>query len=145
MTLHSALPERFQRRVTVQDDGCWSWDTTNSIGYGEFMQNRVGYYAHRFAYEAMVGPIPEGLVIDHLCRNRRCVNPAHMEPVTRGENVLRGISVPAQNARKTHCSRGHAYDEANTHITPRGSRSCRACWRIDNAQRRARQATEAAA
>ena len=82
--------------------------------------------AHRAAYEVRIGPIPDGMVIDHLCRNRACINPAHMEPVTNRENVLRGTGPSAQHARKTHCNYGHAYDDQNT-MHRRGRRHCRKC------------------
>jgi hypothetical protein len=92
--------------------------------------------AHRAFYMELVGPIPDGLTIDHLCKVRNCVNPDHLEPVSRGENTLRGNSPHAQNARKTHCLNGHLYDEQNTYITPRGERACRACHRMWKALRR---------
>ncbi len=97
--------------------------------------------AHRFAYELLVGPIPDGLVIDHLCRVRHCVNPAHMEPVTRWENTLRGGSFSAVAARQTHCVNGHPFDEENTHVDRRGFRRCRAC----NRERLRRRAMESRA
>jgi hypothetical protein len=85
--------------------------------------------AHRAFYEHHVGTIPDGLTIDHLCKVRRCVNPDHLEPVTRGVNVLRGDTITAANVRKTHCPRGHAYDEENTYTSKRGMRHCKACQR----------------
>ena len=83
---------RFWSKV-AKSEGCWNWtSTTNGRGYGTFRVGRVKVYAHRFAYETTVGPIKEGLVVDHLCRNPRCVNPAHLEPVTHLENVRRGLA-----------------------------------------------------
>lgn len=94
--------------------------------------------AHRYAYEHFIGPIPEGLQVDHLCRVRNCVNPDHLEAVTCRENVLRGDGVAAANARATHCPQGHAYDEANTYTWTNGGRHCRACARIKTREQRAR-------
>lgn len=93
-------------------------------GYG-----RVGYkLAHRIAYEQAVGDIPKGLYIDHLCRNRGCVNPNHLEPVTLVENVMRGVSPHALNAKKTHCSKGHEFTFSNTYQRKdRTARECRIC------------------
>jgi hypothetical protein len=85
---------------------------------------------HRVAYELLVGPIPEGLELDHLCRNTRCVNPEHLEPVTGRENLMRAVSSwAAKNAAKTHCPQGHPYDEENTKVKRDGGRACRACGR----------------
>lgn len=111
---------------------CWMWTASlRADGYGQF---RIGgradgrtVRAHRVAYELLIGPIPEGLVIDHLCRNRACVNPDHLEPVTHKVNVLRGEGVSAKAARATSCPYGHAYDKANTYWRRDGRRYCRAC------------------
>lgn len=93
-------------------DECWGWLAhRNPKGYGRFSVTRTHHVqAHRFAYEQEVGPIPTGLTLDHLCRNRGCVNPAHLEPVTNRENVLRGETLPALNIRKTRCPNGHVLE-----------------------------------
>ena len=111
---------------------CWLWtDAPNSDGYGIFYESskrRLG--AHRFAYELLKEPIPARLQLDHLCRNRICVNPAHLEPVTNRINVLRGEGFAAVNAAKTHCPQGHEYTPENTYVYPKtGGRVCRACNR----------------
>lgn len=134
------LPERFWAKVDkTHPSGCWVWTAALCNGYGMFGFN--GMRAHRLAYIELVGEIPAGLVIDHLCRNRACVNPAHMEPVTNRENILRGVGIVAQCAAKTHCPKGHPYDEANTWMSKAGSRHCRTC---KNAKDRARRAAAAA-
>lgn len=126
----------FWEKVAVGDpDECWPWlSYRNRGGYGCW-QPRIGYkvMAHRHAYEDKVGPIPEGLVIDHLCRNRACCNPAHMEPVTIGENVMRGETLSAALARRTECPQGHAYTPENTKRNSGGHRECREC---DKARKR---------
>jgi hypothetical protein len=108
-------------------NGCWLWaGYVNERGYARLTYRGKIYRAHRFSYEAFVGEIPEGLVLDHLCRERSCVNPEHLEAVTNKENILRGVGPSAKNAKKTHCPRGHEY--AYTDKT--GSRVCRECERI---------------
>lgn len=124
--------DRFWAKVDRSGD-CWEWLAhRNWGGYGRFWWGgRLGQ-AHRFAFQLTHGPIPLGLTIDHLCRNRGCVNPAHLEAVSMRENTLRGIGGPANNARKTHCYLGHPLDEANTTIYERDGkpvRRCRACHR----------------
>lgn len=126
----------FEARVE-RSDGCWLWrGSVTANGYGTIkIGGRAGVrlYAHRLAYELFVGSIPARLELDHLCRNRRCVNPAHLEPVTRSENTLRGNApamLGALNGAKTHCKQGHPFDAVNTRHRPTGGRSCRACARI---------------
>lgn len=92
----------------VCENGCWEWvGNTDSQGYGRLTNRatRKMAGAHRFMYERLVGPVPAGLTLDHLCRNRACCNPSHLEPVTHRENALRGVSFAAVNARKTHCAK----------------------------------------
>jgi hypothetical protein len=119
-----ALAEPFWPKVDTTAGAleCWPWlGTMKGNGYGMLVVRRVKHLAHRFAYELLVGPIPAGLQLDHLCRNRRCVNPAHLEPVTARENTIRG------KALITACPRGHAYTPENTDVRRNGHRSCREC------------------
>lgn len=132
-----ALPPRFWAKVRVAESGCWEWMASKgSNGYGRFGDGwkKSPKLSHRASYEALTGPIPDGLVIDHLCRNRGCVNPDHLEPVTIGENVRRGDS-GALGRNKTHCPHGHAYTPANTWIASSGGRACRECHRIAGRRR----------
>ena len=129
---YAAADVRFWNRV-LKTAGCWEWQGNRRIsGYGRLQVEGRETQAHRFAYELLIGPIPDGLDIDHLCRNRGCVNPAHMEPVTPTENTLRGVGAAAINARKTHCIRGHPFNLLNT-VYRQGFRQCRTCeekrWR----------------
>lgn len=118
--------------VEAADTGCWEWQRSLfPNGYGYIKHDGRGRGAHRVAYEVLVGPIPEGLELDHLCRNRRCVNPEHLEPVTKAVNQQR------QGAEKTHCPRGHEYTPENTYRRPgENVRNCRACHREKQAARR---------
>ncbi len=122
-------PTRFWAKVNKTSDyGCWLWTASkDSNGYG-FFSNPGGrtpkmVRAHRLAYEMKNGPIPVGLVIDHICRTPACVNSDHMEVVSPAENTLRGIGPTAAQARRTHCPLGHIYDYAY----PDGRRGCRKC------------------
>ncbi len=134
--LHKRKPilERFWSHVE-KTETCWLWcGAVQNKGYGCFARGRQRL-AHRFAYENMVGIIPEGLTIDHLCRNHRCVNPSHLEVVTRKENILRGNGIAAINHRKTYCLHGHPFDETNTHVRESGFRQCRTCDNLSHKKR----------
>ena len=109
--------------------GCWNWlGQQSTTGYGRLKKGKSWTRAHRYSYELFVGDIPEGLVIDHLCRNTLCVNPEHLEAVTMRENVLRGVSPAAQYARRESCSKGHELSGDNLYLS-RGARICKACKR----------------
>lgn len=125
---------RFWKKVNKDaPGGCWLW-TASCVadGYGQFNKgSKQMVRAHRFAYEACVGPIPDGLTLDHLCRVRGCVNPAHLEPVSMRVNIMRGQSSGAVNARKTHCIHGHEFTPENTQTSQsRGWRRCLTCFRV---------------
>ena len=137
-----APAERVLRRVSTREpDECWKFlGSTDKNGYGQVGVKIDGKAttrrAHRLVYEFLVGPIPDGLVIDHLCREPGCVNPAHLEAVTPRENIMRGEGVAAKHAATSHCPQGHLYDEGNTYIHPMGKRYCRTCARERMARKR---------
>lgn len=124
--------ERFSEKVRAAANGCMEWTAyVGENGYGRFYVDGRGALAHRWSYQFHVGSIPEGLVIDHLCRNTRCVNPDHLEPVTTAENVRRGSGPAIAVARYraiTRCPQGHPYTDENTYLGGRG-RTCRTCKR----------------
>lgn len=125
---------------------CWIWTAgLNAYGYGAFNTPGFQWKAHRFAYELLVGRIPEGKQLDHTCHNgdpdcpgsrrclhRRCVNPFHLEPVTHRENLLRGQTVTASKAAQTHCIWGHEFTPENTRVRKNGTRNCRVCDRTSS-------------
>ncbi len=131
--------ERFWSSIDKQSDGCWLWTgPTSKDGYGHFWFENRQWRAHCFAWELLKGgPISENLQLDHLCRVRHCVNPDHLEPVTCRKNLLRGETLAAQNAVKTHCPQGHAFEGDNLYVSGRGDRQCRICRR--DASRRSRE------
>lgn len=132
--------ERLWAKIDASGE-CWIWCGARTWkGYGLFRFNGHWGQAHRFAYVMYRGMIPPSLEIDHLCRNRACVNPAHLEPVTHRENVLRGMGITAQAARRTYCLRGHPFDAANTLIRG-GRRECRQCQNARNHEYKKRKSS----
>lgn len=135
-------------KIVVDDNGCWLWQGRKSpAGYGQVWIDDERYQAHRVTFQDLVGPIPDGLICDHLCRVRHCVNPQHIEPVTYRENLMRGVAPMMARERAaavTHCPQGHEYSPENTLFTKRSngkpyhSRQCRTCNNARRARLRAR-------
>lgn len=133
------VSERLLRdSIPEPNTGCWLWmGVLMPNGYGQLSINGRHAYAHRASYETFVGPIPEGLTIDHLCRQRCCINPEHLEPVTTRVNLLRGDGASAKNAQKTTCALGHPLSGDNLALY-RGQRWCNECGRRRAREYRAR-------
>lgn len=133
----------FWAKVTGGDvDTCWIWTgRLNEAGYGRYTSATRLVLAHRWAYVHMVGPIPDGLVLDHLCRVRACVNPWHLDPVTDLVNIRRGAATWSRKPIQ-FCKRGHEYTQENTYLFPTGERACRACrkWLAQESRRKAKAA-----
>lgn len=144
MTTSEAIERRFWSKVAIPDgDGCMIWLGGKTNGYGRFKVDRLLARAHRVAYALRVGPIPLGQQLDHLCRNRSCVRPDHLEAVTQQENIRRAEAaggdqlrrLNAERRARTHCPQGHPYDAENTSWQPNGCRRCRTCHREREAAR----------
>ena len=147
-TAHDIIAaQRFWSKVEKTDD-CWNWTGARSNGgYGNFWDhpNKRTVRAHRWSYEHSVGPIPAGLDLDHLCRNRACVNPAHLEPVSRRENSMRGLSPTVVLHHLNECSKGHELTPANTYFDTSGRGRCRICVLAKNRRYKQRRKARAAA
>ncbi len=137
--LFHSIDERFWAKVN-KTNSCWLWTgLLSERGYGIFKATKK-VRAHRFAYELLIGPIPDGLSLDHLCRVRHCVRPSHLEPVTAAENNRRGDGLTAHNMRKTRCLRGHPFHESTSYLraSRENSRHCRTCQAMRQKARRQR-------
>ena len=129
------------QKVKRAENGCWEWQgEINPHGYGRLQRDGKRYYAHRFFYLKLVGLVPDGHELDHLCRNRSCVNPEHLEAVLPRVNKERGMSPAAVYARRSACKKGHEYKPDNTYLRHQGeatiSRICKVCRRDDMRERR---------
>lgn len=155
-----SIKERIIGAVEFTAEGCWIWTKAKQTnGYGSIgVGHSKSKLVHRASYEAFVGPIPDGMTLDHechteatdceggkTCRHRPCVNPDHLTPVTSAENNRRGLSPAAVNGRRTHCVNGHLLDEANTIVKRDGHRNCRTCQYASNRDRYRRRKQEAQA
>lgn len=124
-----SLGDRFWSKVDKTGE-CWIWTAyRNKGGYGTYRDGRTMSLAHRVSYRAVRGDVPEGKELDHLCRNRSCVRPDHLEPVSRRENIARGESHVSAQMKTTTCGKGHPFDSENSYVDGRGKRVCRTCVR----------------
>lgn len=130
-TKEQAVEFALNRSKSVKNSGCILWPKPDEQGYCRlFVDGKKGVRMHRIVYELEKGAIPEGLVIDHLCRNRACINVEHLEAVSPATNALRGFGAPALNARKIKCNKGHIYEEVGLVKADKGGRRCVACAKI---------------
>lgn len=142
MGRESAQERLENNSMSALPSDCMIWMRRTDVGgYGRMSYLGVERPAHRVAYELKYGPVPEGMIMDHLCRVRGCVNPDHVEPVTNRENTIRGVAAEVNGERMksiTHCPSGHPYSSDNTYIRPNGWRTCRTCHREQERERRAK-------
>lgn len=148
MTDHQKTIDRMASKfINNPNNGCWEWVASKSNGYGRFWYKNKLEYAHRISHFIHIGPIPDGLTIDHLCKNPPCINPKHLEVVTQRVNSIeRGTSPPAQNAKKTHCIRGHEFTDENTYLykhRDKPKRSCKECQHLRYLKRKEIQTKKA--
>jgi len=141
------LIERFESKfIPEPNTGCWLWDASlDTGGYGSFSVAGTNQRAHRVSYEMYTGSIPQGLELDHKCNVRSCVNPDHLEPVTRSENQKRSYHrgrVGGQS-KKTHCKQGHQYSGDNLYLMPNGHRRCKECHRQEQSRQRQKKRSAA--
>ncbi len=124
----ATVEERFWPKIEVADSGCWEWRGAISSGYGRIRIEGHTRLAHRWAYEDAYGPVPNGLELDHLCKNTRCVRPSHLEAVSHLANMQRGdLSGNGGSKPHSHCSRGHRWTAVNSAKSHRTGRCCRIC------------------
>lgn len=139
----STLRRRITDGIRITDEGCWEWRGPFTHGYARVCVDRKRYRGHRLAYRLWRGEIPDGLVLDHLCRNKPCVNPFHLEAVTNRENLLRGDTLPARCVAATHCRHGHEFSPPNIRWKRDGSNVYRSCWECHKQDRARRDRKEA--
>ena len=126
-----SIMRRFNQGYIIAKNGCWDWQGyVDKTGYAGFLVNHKRLLVHRFSYEIFNGHIPNGITVDHICKNRKCVNPWHLDLTTRFENVQRGANKIAQNAGKLNCPQGHSYSGENLYVTKKGFRQCKTCQKI---------------
>ncbi|HEY6154661.1 MAG TPA: HNH endonuclease signature motif containing protein [Candidatus Udaeobacter sp.] len=138
------LYNKLVSRTLITATGCWYWlGGKSKAGYGQMGAFGISQYTHIVSYELFIGPVPDGLELDHKCRMPACWNPYHLEPVTHAENLLRGESPYAKKKRQTHCKYGHPFEGENLVFNADGTRDCRICrrrrWRLKEQRERTKQ------
>jgi hypothetical protein len=131
--IQSKIPiENFKKHIQITKEGCWEWTAKihKNTGYGYFTVKGKTHLSHRFSYKYFKGEIPLNLCIDHICENRKCVNPEHLQAITLKQNILKGKSVCAQKAKQIYCHKNHPLSGENLYITPDNRRQCKTCNKI---------------